>query len=449
MQQDNQPSAMERGQRWLKESATVKLFVIGFIILLLLLPLSFVNDLVYERQSRQDEAKAEIGRTWGEEQHITGPFITIPFQEKVQLSSNNMQQQLQTNFAHFLPDQLNIQSELQTEIRSRGIFDVVVYSTVIKLTGHFSKPSMNAFFAESVFLERAQLQIGINDLRSLAEIPIVLYECQELSLQPGVDNAQIIHSGLSSPISFTEGIDKIEFSITLKIRGSGSIQFVPFGKETTAHIEGNWSSPSFQGSCLPSQKEITDNNFSADWKLLYMNRSYPQQFSGEREDIYSSAFGVDLKVPISDYQKNERSAKYAILIIALTFMVFFFVQVLNKVRIHSIQFMLVGFALCLFYVLLLSFTEHVGFNLAYFLSALLTIGLVSLYIKAIFKNTKLTLLNFLMLVLVYGFVFVIIQLEDYALLVGSLGLLLVLALAMYLSRNITWTDSISETPSKP
>lgn len=180
-----------------------------------------------------------------------------------------------------------------------------------------------------------------------------------------------------------------------------------------------------------------------------MNRSYPQQFSGGRDDIYSSAFGVDLKVPISDYQKNERSAKYAILIIALTFMVFFFVQVLNKVRIHSIQFMLVGFALCLFYVLLLSFTEHVGFNLAYLTSAALTIGLVSLYIKAIFKNTKLTLLNFLMLVLVYGFVFVIIQLEDYALLVGSLGLLLVLALAMYLSRNITWTDSFREEPPRP
>lgn len=264
MNQENQPSALERGQRWIKESATVKLFVIGFIILLLLLPLSFVNDLVYERQSRQDEAKAEISRTWGEEQHITGPFITIPFQEKVQLSSNNMQTQLQTNFAHFLPDQLDIQSELQTEIRSRGIFDVVVYSTVIKISGSFTKPSMEAFFAENVFLERAQLQIGINDLRSLAEIPVVTFGAQQLSLQPGVDNAQIISSGLSSPISFTEGLDKIEFNITLKVRGSGSIEFVPFGKETTAQISGNWNSPSFQGSCLPNDKTINENNF---WQI--------------------------------------------------------------------------------------------------------------------------------------------------------------------------------------
>jgi inner membrane protein len=197
---------------------------------------------------------------------------------------------------------------------------------------------------------------------------------------------------------------------------------------------------------LPNNKTLTKDTFAADWKLLFMNRTYPQKFVGERMDINESAFGVDLIVPISDYQKNSRSAKYAVLIIALTFMVFFFVQVLNKVRIHGIQFLLVGFALCLFYLLLLSFTEHVGFNKAYALAGLLTIGLVSLYVKAIFKNNKLTVLNFLALVLVYGFVFVIIQLEDYALLVGSLGLFAVLATAMYLSRNITWVDSLKQNP---
>jgi len=160
---------------------------------------------------------------------------------------------------------------------------------------------------------------------------------------------------------------------------------------------------------------------------------------------------MSLFVPVSDYQKNQRSAKYAVLIIALTFMVFFFVQVLNKVRVHGIQFVLVGLALCLFYVLLLSFTEHVGFNIAYLLSCIMTIGLVSLYVKAIFKNNRLSMLNFLFMFLIYlfvfviiPFVFVIIQLEQYSLLVGSIGLFAVLAVAMYLSRNITWGDSLAK-----
>lgn len=442
MKDDNQPGLLERGQTWMRESATVKLFVIGFIILLLLIPLSFVNDLVYERQSRQMEAEAEVGRTWGQDQFILGPFITIPYVEKTTGSP-----QLQTRYAHFLPENLDISTDLQSEIRSRGIFDVVVYTSTIHIKGHFAKPDMTDFFATSTQWERAQLQMGLNDLHSLVDLPVVTLGSNALPMQPGVEHAEIVSSGMSAPIAISESNDSMAFDIVLKVRGSRSMRFVPIGKETTASITGNWGSPSFQGANLPNNKTISPQAFAGDWKLLFMNRSYPQQFSGERIDMNESAFGVDLIVPISDYQKNQRSAKYAILIIALTFMVFFFVQVLNKVRIHGIQFLLVGFALCLFYLLLLSFTEHIGFDKAYALAGLLTIGLVSLYIKAIFKNTKLTMLNFLSLVIVYGFVFVIIQLEDYALLVGSLGLFAVLGAAMYLSRNITWVDSFKQNPN--
>ncbi len=437
---------MEKSQTWLRESATVKLFVIGFIILLLLIPLSFVNGLVYERQSRLAEAEAEIGRTWGQEQFIVGPFVTIPFVDKNGTVSPNGNILPKTNYAHFLPEKLDIKTELQSEIRSRGIFDVVVYTSTIYLKGYFYKPDLTDLFATNVQWERAQLQLGLHDLHSLAELPVVKFGNEELAMQPGAEHAEIVATGMSSLVNFDASADSIPFEITLKVRGSRSMRFVPVGKETTAQISGNWASPSFQGSNLPNNKTLTKDTFAADWKLLFMNRTYPQKFVGERMDINESAFGVDLIVPISDYQKNSRSAKYAVLIIALTFMVFFFVQVLNKVRIHGIQFLLVGFALCLFYLLLLSFTEHVGFNKAYALAGLLTIGLVSLYVKAIFKNNKLTVLNFLALVLVYGFVFVIIQLEDYALLVGSLGLFAVLATAMYLSRNITWVDSLKQNP---
>ncbi|MFN0030931.1 MAG: cell envelope integrity protein CreD [Flavobacteriales bacterium] len=442
MSQDQTITPLERTQRWLRESLTVKLFIIGFIILLLLIPLAFVHDLVREREERQREAEHEVANTWGTEQTFTGPFLTIPYYESHTLGNGLREVNNFPTFAHFLPDVLDVNTELQTEIRSRGIFDVVVYTAIVKMTGSFSKPDMQSFTPYETVWNNAQLQLGLSDLRNLADLPQVQFGNESLSLQPGLNNEDLAESGLAAPVIFSESDDKINFSITLRVRGSRSIQLIPLGKETTAHISGNWGSPSFQGSYLPEKKDITQKDFSANWKLLYMNRPYPQQFAGDRDEVRASAFGVDLKLPITDYQKNERSAKYAVLIIALTFIVFFFVQVLHKVRIHGIQFMLAGLALCLFYVLLLSFTEHVGFNMAYFIAGLLTIGLITLYIKAIFKNSRLTVINFLLLTIVYGFVFVIIQLEEYALLVGSLGLFLVLAVTMYLSRNITWSEQM-------
>lgn len=439
-------SAWERFQKFVRESSTIKLFVIGFIILLLLIPLSFVRELVNERQSRQNEAIHEISQTWGHEQTVTGPFITIPFQPSIRGANGELIISNEKKFYHFLPEKLDIKSDLKTEKRSRGIFDVVVYSTEITISGIFQQPDLALVQGVGYPLsEQAFITLGLSDLHNLGDLLEMSWGDKKLPFTPGIENAEIVESGVSAPLNLAQVTDTgaINFSITFNLRGSQGLMFLPLGKETEVHMAGNWGSPSFQGAFFP-EHEIKDTSFTAEWKMIYLNRNYPQQFVGIPAGFYESQFGMDLFVPVTDYQKNDRSAKYAILIIALTFMVFFFVQVLNKVRIHGIQFMLVGLALCLFYVLLLSFTEHFGFNPAYMLAATMTVVLVSFYVKAIFKNRKLSLLNFVFLILVYGFVFVIIQLQEYSLLVGSMGLFLVLAAAMYLSRNITWSEGLGE-----
>jgi len=445
MEQDPNPSSYERFSKFMRDSATIKLLVIGFIILLLLLPLSFVFDIVHERQNRYQEAVSEIGNSWGFRQSLTGPFITIPFETSTNgVGTNPVRKQLK---AHFLPEKLDIQSDLKTEVRSRGIFDVVVYNTDILMTGTFKQPDQNTFAgADLIEWDKAKVSLGISDLHNLSNLLSISWNGNTISLEPGIEHAEFIKSGVSAPVVIIpDGSGNFDFEIKLTLRGSEGIWFAPFGKETNVNMSGDWASPSFQGAFLPTH-QINQNQFNAQWKVTFMNRNYPQQFISFPQGLEESMFGMNLYVPVTDYQKNERAAKYAVLIIALTFMIFFFVQILNNVRIHGIQFLLVGFALCLFYVLLLSFTEHTGFNLAYLISAAMTISLVGLYVKAIFKNRKLSMANFSFLVLVYGFVFVIIQMQEYALLVGSLGLFLVLASAMYLSRNITWSENLSSNP---
>lgn len=230
----------------------------------------------------------------------------------------------------------------------------------------------------------------------------------------------------------------LSFSLRLTCNGSTFLRVTPLGKTTEVQFTSTWPSPSFEGAFLPVKREITSAGFEANWKVLNLNRSYPQYFAGSMPGINESSFGVTLLLPVDHYQKTMRSAKYAVLFISLTFMVFFFIQVINHIRIHPIQYLLIGFALCLFYTLLLSLSEHIAFTWSYMIASAGIILLISLYAHATFKKWQLTLLLFGILCMLYGFIFTIIRLEDVALLVGSLGLFAALAVLMYVTRNIQW-----------
>ena len=441
-------SLFDRFNNWIKRSVTIKLFSIGFLILILLIPTAMLQSLIRERQDVRDSAIEEVSGKWGGKQIIGGPIITVPY--LIQLKDKNGNIETDRRYAHFLPDLLNISGSVMPEKRTRGIYVVVLYNTLLHVSGKFSVPDFKETgVGESSFLpEEAFVSIGIPDLKGVNENVVMKLGESSLTFGPGIPNHDILVSGISvkCPLSKVAGQD---FSFDLNLNGSAHLSFIPFGKETTVKLKSAWGSPGFEGSFLPDERTVSDDGFTASWKVLQLNRNYPQQglgsFIGNDDgDNYKmdndafSSFGVKLLLPVDEYQKTTRSVKYCLMLIVITFLTFFFVEVLNKRRIHPIQYLLVGFAVCLFYVLLLSISEQLSFGRAYLIGSVAIISLISFYAKHIFRNGKLTLIFSGLLTLLYGFFYSLLQLEDYALLLGSIGLFIILATIMYLTRKVDW-----------
>jgi len=288
----------------------------------------------------------------------------------------------------------------------------------------------------------AYITIGISDLKGL--VSNAEFTLNGKVYQAKADGSVDWFSGntLKIPLKdFQKSPNgKNEFNCKLLLNGSKNIDFVPIGRTTDVAVSGKWSSPSFTGSFSP-QSTISKDNFSAKWHILHFNRNIPEALDSEHIhylDYDDATFGVGLIETVGHYQQNERSAKYALMFIALTFVVFFFVEVLTKKKIHIVQYLLVGIALILFYSLLLSISEQIGFALAYLIASLATIGLISTYAYSIFKNKMQTGILTLILGILYVFLYVILQLEDMALLIGSVGLFSILGVIMYLSKKINW-----------
>lgn len=353
------------------------------------------------------------------------------------------------NYIHILPELLDITGNVETEELSRGLYDIVVYKTPLVLKGKFIIPEHfeTTILPEDIALQHATLNLGISDLRGISEQITVDWGKETLQFNPGLPSDFILSSGVSSVLPQHQKLqagDSIEFSIQLQLKGSESIQFSPFGKTTQIHLTSNCTTPSFTGAFLPENREITNSGFTADWKVLNLNRNYPQVFTSNQyhNEEELSSFGVNLLLPVQQYQQSMRSVKYASLIIILTFVISFFVEVMQKKNIHPFQYLLIGLGLCLFYTLLIAISEHLGFNLAYLISAIMTIILLTLYMRGILKIRKTAFTIGGLLALLYLYIFVLIQMETYALLAGSLGLFIILAVIMYYSQKINWNGGM-------
>ena len=436
----------ERANNWVRHSITLRLVTITILILLLLIPVSMIQNLIREREQRQDEAISEVSSKWGNDQTVTGLVLTVPYKTYSKVYDGDRTDKYRLveskSYAHFLPQDLNIQGDIEPEIRYRGIFEVVLYRSILSIKGSFERPDFSQWkLAKSdIIWEEAFVSLGLSDLRGLQANNGVNWNGKPYTFNPGVETNDVINNGISTriPLNSSDSAQDISFSLNLNFNGSSSISFIPLGKNTKVSLKSPWKDPSYDGSFLPDGREQTDSGFTAQWEVLHLNRSYPQKFLGSVSDLYSSAFGVSLIVTLDEYQKSMRSAKYAVIFITLTFLVFFFVQVLNEVRIHPIQYIIVGLALCVFYTLLLSLSEHISFKISYLISSVAIITMITLYAMSIFSNRKLTTVICLILIMLYLFIFTIIQLENYALLMGSIGLFLVLGTIMYLSRKIDW-----------
>lgn len=446
-------SIFDKIGHWFRHSTTLKVFIIGLLALVLLIPSAMVTDLIRERQDLRNEAVKEVAGKWGAAQTIGGPVVSVPYEKWIE---TNGKKEAVAGYAHFLPSQLTIRGKLEPESRHRGIFVVMLYRGLLEFSGSFDKLSVDNLNVgpSNLRFDKAVVSVGITDLKGINRMVQLRWNEASLDLEPGLPAADLFASGVSIPVAIKPGEGNYTFSFRLDVNGSESIRFAPFGKNTKVHLESAWGNPSFMGSFLPKNHTISEKGFVADWNTLHLNRNYPQQgldnFMGnpprDNDDAYQkrddadqlSSFGVRLYLPVDDYQQTNRSAKYAAMFVLLTFLTFFFVEILNKRRIHPIQYLLIGFAIVLFYVLLLSLSEHIAFAKAYWAACTLIVSLVSYYAWNILKNKRLTAFVAVVFVLLYGFFYALLRLEDYALLAGSFGLLLILATIMHITRRLNW-----------
>lgn len=459
-------SFVDRFNKWLQESIMIKLFSIGFLILILLIPSAWIQSLIYERQSRATDALQEVSSKWSGPQAIAGPILVIPFKsiETIDHGKDGIEKIERIEKAFFLPEQLKIDGKVNPEILHRGIFDAVVYKSSLSIHSSFSKPDFNKLNItnDMVQWKDAYLAFGISDVRGISDKFAISSGKETLSSEPsnniGVafsnhrpnyeqdaaytstnENEEPISKGITTKLNWESENDFTpDVSVDLDLKGSNRLDFAPVGKTTEVTLAGTWNNPSFDGDFLPSDRQVDEKGFTANWKVLHYNRPFAQQWVNNAQSLTGSDFGTKLLIPVDQYQKSMRTSKYGILVILLTFMSLFLVEITQKIRIHPFQYILIGAALTIYYTLLLSFSEHVGYNIAYAIASIATVALISMYSKTFLETTRLVVLFTLLLVVFYTFIFVIILQQDFSLLIGSVGLFMIIGLLMYFSRKVSW-----------
>ncbi|HRN55273.1 MAG TPA: cell envelope integrity protein CreD [Agriterribacter sp.] len=426
---------------------TIKGIIVACLILIMLIPALFIMSLVNERANRRETVAGEVSSKWATQQTVTGPILVIPYRESIQLEDGKTT--VYKKYAYFLPGQLKINGVLQPEIRHRSIYNIIVYRAEMQIEGYFNPVQTEALHIapEDLLTQEAFVCIGLSDFRGIENQLSLLWNNSSHIFQAGMPDDRIIKNGLHTALALDDNdLAKANtFKLQLHLRGSENLSFTPVGKTTHVNIASPWTDPSFDGNFLPvTTPQITEKGFNAEWKVQHLNRNYPQSWKDSNYTIADSRFGITLLQPVDAYSKTMRSVKYAILFIALTFGLYFFLEILQKRTVHPIQYVLVGLALSIFYTLLLSVSEYIRFNIAYGIAAAATIALITLYTKSLFHKWKVAMLFGVILTVLYTFIFILLQLRDSALLFGSIGLFIVLAAVMYYSRKINWYGQLSQ-----
>lgn len=449
---------------WLKRSITIKLGSIGFLVLILLIPSSWIQDLMHERQQRASSVINEVADKWSGSQTLSGPMLVVPYRdyEKVYNGKDIVEVKEVIKKAFFLPENLIINGAIKPQILHRGIFDVAVYESALAINAQFNFPDVKSLGInnENILWGETYLALAITDLRGINDNPLWKYGEQILLAEPtnnlGVAFREMknsadeyeVNNGLPYELTATGIIAKLKWaseadfnkntSLEITIKGSNTLSFSPTGKTTAVTLSGPWSNPSFDGAFLPDERDVSEQGFSASWKVLHFNRPFAQQWKDNEQSLSGSEFGVRLLIPVDQYQKSIRSSKYSVLLILFTFVALFLIEIIQKIRIHPFQYILIGASLIIYYILLLSLSEHIGYNFSYWMATLATVTLVTAYSTSFLNNKKVVGLFSFLLVMFYGFIFVIILQQDYSLLFGSIGLFILVGMLMYFSRKVNW-----------
>lgn len=428
---------------WQGGKLIIKACLIGGMTLVLLIPTIFIQNVIKERESRQKEAVQEVSSKWAGEQLVTGPILIIPYEETVVQTDGKSEKYRYE--AYFLPDKLDIKSTITPYKRKRGIYEVILYSSDITFTGKFSPLALSALNINpaNILWDKITVCMGVSDPKGLQSQLQLKLNDSLLNLSPAILPDNNIQNAFSASSLLTQAdIEKdMSFSTTIRLNGSEKLLFTPVGKETTVNVSSTWSDPSFTGNQLPVTHKVTKDGFNAEWRSLFHTRKFPQQWKDgniTEATLNPESFGTKLIIPVNGYQKTMRSVKYAILCILLTFAAFFIMDTVHKKSVHPFQYGLIGLALILFYTLLLSFSEYTGFNIAYIIASVATVGLIGWFVKGILQSSRLTTILSVILVIMYSYLFTILQLQDYSLILGSIGLFFTLAVIMHFSKRIKW-----------
>ncbi|MBF0118364.1 MAG: cell envelope integrity protein CreD [Desulfobacterales bacterium] len=431
-----------------------KLLGILFLVICLLIPLEMISSVLFERLSSRNQAIEDITSSWGKEQNIIGPILVVPYRAchkvwKEEITNGKLEKrEVAESFtanALFLPSILNILGSINPNKLHRGIYEAVVYSGMIKISGQFEKPNFEIFKVEekNILWDDAFITLGVTDLRGTKGSIHIKWGEDRFMFVTG-SKIDDLNSGIQAKIKGLNAVNQeIPFEIDLKLNGSKQINFAPIGIQNNVKIVSPWTDPSFKGNFLPTERKIAQTGFEAEWQISYYGRNYPQQWVDKSSELYfknlnSSLFGVAFVSLIDSYRNIERSTKYGMLFITLIFTAFFLFEVLSPIRIHPFQYTLIGTALCFFYLALLSLSELLSFFISYITASFSVIILISFYSFKILQTGFRTLIISSELVAIYTFLYIILQMQDYSLLFGTIGLFITLSAVMYFTRNIDW-----------
>jgi inner membrane protein len=440
-----------------------KIAGICLLIVLLHIPIALSHGVLRERQRYQAEATETITSVWGRQQLITGPVLLVPYVYKTQEIRSKVvngkvaqveETVLSPATAYFLPEDLAVDGDVTPEVRRRGIYETVVFSTKINLAGHF-QPDFAAAGIESerIDWDKARMVLGVSDLHGVRSVVLAKSsDVEEASFETaeGVPNAFPLSAKLGG---VSAGLRR-DFSLEIAVQGSERLEFVPVGKTTRTTLRSAWPDPSFTGAALPMSREVSASGFSAEWQIAHFSRGFPQSWSnrateitGMLERMKGAGFGVKFARPIEGYGMVERAQKYAVLFFVLIFTVFFLFETTAALRIHPFQYALVGAALCLFFIAFLALSEFWTTGLAYSVAAAACTGMVALYAWTFLKTGWRTLIIASGLGATYGYLYFVLKSQDYALVAGTVALFAGLALVMYCTRRINWFAL--EAPAAP
>ena len=428
----------------IRKSASIKAATIGFLILILLIPVSMISGVVSDRSAVLHEARTDIMRSWGGEQTLAGPVLVVPY--TTSYTNRKGEVIVDESVAYVLPSKLDVRGVLASEIRARGIHEVPVYHTTLRISGEFERPDIGGIAAQvdTVHWQRAYIALTVSQARGITATPDIVIGGKRTPFRPG---GARVFGDMPPPVTahtgdpFAADADSAAFEMSLRLNGTDTLRILPLGDSTEVALTSPWPSPSFIGGYLPRSHEVTDEGFSANWQVASLGRAIPSIWTTGHTavaDIWNAALGVNLYMPVSIYQLMFRAVNYAILFIALSFVAYFLFEIMTKLRVHPLQYLLVGFANAMFFLLLLSLAEHIGFGVAYLLSSVASTALITGYSAAVLGDRRRGAMMAVVLGILYAFLYLTLKAETYALLAGAVGLWVALAAIMYVTRRIDW-----------